>query len=172
MSKSSIIKKEILEILKDGQEHKAYEIKEYLRKKHFDFEVTEGIFSNSFRTLTLEGKLRNTDRGVYRINHDMDKEIVDRVVDNNNIVYKSNKDNESTKNEINKYLQNNKNEISKSEECLKLETEISKSINEMRVKITGLVNGINIMKADEETVSYILKVRHALEGIEKEIKYN
>ena len=42
----------------------------------------------------------------------------------------------------------------------------------MRDEFAGLVNGINILDADEETVKYILKVRHALDEMEKNIKYN
>ena len=60
----------------------------------------------------------------------------------------------------------------KTEQCLILENKISKILIKMRDEFAGLVNGINILDADEETVKYILKVRHALDEMEKNIKYN
>lgn len=151
MSKSLIIKKEILEVLADGKEHSVYEMKESLRKKHSDFEITEGIFSNSFRTLTLAGKIRNIERGVYCINFDEKKEIKDEIE-------KSEK----------KF---DENKTSKSKVCLELEAEISKSIRGVREKFTELTKYINIMEVDEETISYILKVKRSLEDIEKKMGY-
>lgn len=175
MSKSSIIKGEILDILKDGKEHDAFDIKAYLRRKHSDFEVTEGIFSNSFRTLTLAGKIINVERGVYKINNNADEACTNRENSADDLINKSDKEVECAENENShedKVCENQTCKEEKTEQCLILENKISKILIKMRDEFAGLVNGINILDADEETVKYILKVRHALDEMEKNIKYN
>ena len=59
-----------MEILRDNREHTASDIKVTIRKKYPDMDITEGVFSNSFRTLTLAGKCINKERGVYVLNSD------------------------------------------------------------------------------------------------------
>lgn len=163
MSRSSIVKKEILEILKDGQQHSACEIKEKIKKIHLGFEVTEGIFSNAFRTLTLAGKISNIERGIYCLNSEICKT-------NNN----ENKENK-TNNSASKEIQDNENKIiecSKTKKYMELQDKISNSMNQMREELAKLVSDVNIMEADDETVSYILNVRKALVELENKIKGN
>ena len=175
MSKSSIIKGEILDILKDGKEHDAFDIKAYLRRKHSDFEVTEGIFSNSFRTLTLAGKIINVERGVYKINNKVDEGYTNRENSAENLENESDKETKSGEHDSSQEDKDCKNQTcreEKTQQCLILEDKISKILIKMREEFAGLVNGINILDADEETVKYIFKVRHALDEMEKNIKYN
>lgn len=173
MSKSSIIRNEILEILTDKEEHNASEIKEVLRKKHTDFEITEGVFSNSFRTLVLAGKIINKERGMYCINSDKNvydgnsmKESINAVCESNNKEINCDENNyDNSDEDVN-------HELEKSEQCRELESKISKIIDKMREEFVESVKEINILEADDETVSYVLKIRHALDVMEQAIKYN
>lgn len=47
---------------------------------------------------------------------------------------------------------------------------VSDMLAKMREEFRNLVKDINILDADDEVVSYILKVRHVLEELEKGIK--
>ena len=47
MSKSTVIKEQIMEILRDNREHTASDIKVTIRKKYPDMDITEGVFSFS-----------------------------------------------------------------------------------------------------------------------------
>ncbi|MGN9019108.1 hypothetical protein ACTNBM_09225 [Lachnospiraceae bacterium HCP1S3_C3] len=149
MNKSTIVKEQIMEILSDKQEHKASEIKEMIRNKYQDLDITEGVFSNSFRTLTLAGKCMNKERGVYVINCGKNKE----------------------KNKTEEYYNDyNCHEGKKSKEYIKIQMGVSDMLAKMREEFRNLVKDINILDADDEVVSYILKVRHVLEELEKGIK--
>ena len=66
MIQTRIIKRDILNILKDGNEHYAKDIKDKIRRNHIE-EITEGVFANSFRKLVIEGKCENPERGIYII---------------------------------------------------------------------------------------------------------
>ncbi len=147
MSKSTVIKEQIMEILRDNQEHTASDIKVTIRKKYPDMDITEGVFSNSFRTLTLAGKCINKERGVYVLNSD-----------------KRNVDPDAAQ----------KDEGEKENKCcnayLKLHQDVSELLVKWREEFRNLVKDINILDADDEVVAYILEVRHALENLEKGIK--
>ena len=55
---------------------------------------------------------------------------------------------------------------------MRLQDKISNSMNQMREELAKLVSDVNIMEADDETVSYILNVRKALVELENKIKGN
>lgn len=157
MNKSTIIKKEIMEILSDKKEHNTSEIKTAIRKKYADMDITEGVFSNSFRTLTLAKKCINKERGIYIINTDKNS-----VIDEKKNIKED---------RINKCCdENNSNEEKYSSDYIKLQSCVSKMLVQWREEFRNLVKDINILDADDEVVSYILEVRHALDNLEKGIR--
>lgn len=159
MSKSTIVKAEILEILQDEKMHYASEIKDIIRKKHTDFDVTEGIFSNSFRTLTLAGKCKNPERGVYCVNGEKNESTTQDKEQQNKEFNENSKSKDSVKED---------KKISAI--CLEVENFILQRIHELRGEFTEMVKNVNVVETDDETVMYILKVRQILEGIEQSIK--
>lgn len=154
MNKSTIVKEQIMEILQDEQEHIAADIKATIRKKYPDMDITEGVFSNSFRTLTLAGKCINKERGVYILNPD--KRNADTDAPKNDEGEKANKG-------CNDYALFNEKH---SKDYLKLQQDASKLLLKWREEFRNLVKDINILDADDEVVSYVLEVRHALENLD------
>lgn len=73
MSKSGEIKEQILRILNDGKVHPVSQIKEEIRKENKS-NISEGVFAGCFRTLVLEKKCKNPDRGLYMINKENEEE--------------------------------------------------------------------------------------------------
>lgn len=61
-----------MNVLKDGNVHSAAEIKTIIRDRYPDKKITEGIFANALRTMTIDGKCRNPERGKYVINKPME----------------------------------------------------------------------------------------------------
>jgi hypothetical protein len=158
MSKSTIIKEQIMEILSDKQEHNTSDIKAAIRNKYPDLNITEGVFSNSFRSLTLAGKCINKDRGIYVINREKKNDLTSE---------KKNEDEEKT----NKYCSEQKSYVEKhSKEYLELQNCVSEMLAKTREEFGALVKNINILDADDEVVSYVMEVRRVLEDLEKGIK--
>lgn len=157
MSKSTIVKEQILEILSDKQEHKALDIKKAIRKKYPYLDITEGVFSNSFRTLTLTGKCKNQERGIYIINCEESSGFTNKK-----------KNEEGDK--INEDYKDYNCEGKYSKKYIEIQSGVSEMLIRIRKEFGNLVKDINILDADDEVVSYILKVRHILEEIEKGIR--
>ena len=158
MNKSIIVKEQIMEILSDKQEHNTSDIKAAIRKKYADMDITEGVFSNSFRTLTLAKKCINKERGIYILNTDKNNNVIDEK-----------KKNEWKK--INKCCdENNSKELKDSGDYIKLQSCVSEMLVKWREEFRNLVKDVNILDADDEVVSYVLEVRRALEKLEKGIR--
>ena len=77
MSKTGEIKEQILRILNDGKVHAVSDIKEEIRKGNKS-NISEGVFAGCFRTLVLEKKCKNPDRGLYMINKDNEEETSEK----------------------------------------------------------------------------------------------
>ena len=158
VSKSAIVKEQILEILSDKQDHNTSDIKAAIRNKYPDLDITEGVFSNSFRSLTLAGKCINRERGIYAINCERNKGIADE------------KKSEGVE-RMNKYCdEHNSYDGKHSKEYIELQRCVSEMLAKMRREFGVLVKNINILDADDEVISYVLEVRRVLEEIEKGIK--
>lgn len=157
MNKSTVVKEQIMEILQDKKEHNTSDIKTVIRKKYPDMDITEGVFSNSFRTLTLAGKCINKERGIYIINVDKrDADVDDKKNDEGD---KTNKCCDDHNSYDGKY----------SRDCIELRSCVSEMVVKWREELRNLVENINILDADDDVVSYVMEVRHALENLEKGI---
>lgn len=66
MTKSSIIKSEIIKLLSDGNKHTVMEMKRYLSKNGVE-NYSEGQFAGSIDNLLKNNKIEKVDRGVYRV---------------------------------------------------------------------------------------------------------
>lgn len=66
MSKTTLVKQAVKDILSDGRVHDVADIKNYARKKCCE-PITEGIFAGSIRTMTADGIIENVERGKYRL---------------------------------------------------------------------------------------------------------
>ena len=66
MTKSSIIKEMIMQLLSDGSPHSVSEMKDYLAEKEMK-DYTEGQFAGSVNNLLKNKKIEKVDRGTYRI---------------------------------------------------------------------------------------------------------
>ena len=66
MSKSSIIRENILKFLDDEQNHSVSEIKKYIQEMGVS-DYTEGQFAGVLNTLVRNGSIEKKDRGVYSI---------------------------------------------------------------------------------------------------------
>lgn len=66
MTKSSIIKSEIIKLLSDGNKHTVMEMKGYLSKNGVE-NYSEGQFAGSIDNLLKNNKIEKVDRGVYRV---------------------------------------------------------------------------------------------------------
>lgn len=64
MSRTSEIRKCILDYLSDGNVHEASEIKKYLRETYTQ-ELGDGIIAGALRTMTVAGTIDNVERGKY-----------------------------------------------------------------------------------------------------------
>ena len=73
MSKTGEIKEQILRILSDGKVHAVSDIKEEIRRGN-TVNISEGVLAGCFRTLVLEKKCKNPDRGLYMINRERELE--------------------------------------------------------------------------------------------------
>lgn len=139
MSMTTMVKEEILSLLQDGKEHSAAEIKSVIRAKHPKEEITEGVFANALRTMTIAGKCENIDRGTYRIGG-------------------------NGKNEK-KQHSNSQQKVP----CQELKKEVLKMTNDMRKAFGDMIKNVDMSVDDSELLQYILRVRLAFDEFENEI---
>lgn len=144
MSRTSVIKQEILTILNDGRAHSASEIKEKIRQKSNE-DISEGVFAGSFRTLVIEKMCENPDRGIYIINT------------------KSPRKNEEVQ-------QNEKPVcVKRNEAHMVLKQTVADSIVKLDTEICGAMKGIDISVADAEILEYCLEIKKICNGLREKI---
>ena len=141
MSVTTMVKEEIMYLLQDQKPHSAAEIKSTIRAKHPNEEITEGIFSNALRTMTIAGKCQNPDRGIYRIG-------------------------EAEKNRLTKLTTNGHKRVT----YLELKKEVMSMAREMRSSFSDKVKNVDMSVDDVELLQYILRVRSAFDKFENEIE--
>ena len=73
MTKSSIIKQEILTLLSDNQQHSVQEMKEFLKTRQIG-EYTEGQFAGAVNNMQKNNLIRNVERGVYILGKDISEQ--------------------------------------------------------------------------------------------------
>lgn len=139
MSITTMVKEEILYLLQDQKTHSAAEMKSTIRAKHPNEEITEGIFANALRTMTIAGKCKKLDRGVYHIGV-------------------------CAKNEPKK-LSNGQQRVP----YQGLKREVLRMTKEMRKTFGDMVKDVDMSVDDPDLLQYIIRVRLAFDRFENEI---
>lgn len=140
MSTTAMVKEEILCVLKDNKLHSAAEIKRIIREKHPDKNITEGVFANALRTMTIAGECQNPDRGSYRISDYEKNKRINHTNDYKKLPYQD------------------------------LKNKVIKIAEDMRQSFGEMVKDVDVFSDDTEIVQYILRVRAAMDRFENEIK--
>lgn len=129
MSKTGEIKGQILRILNDGKVHTVSDIKEAIRKGNKS-NISEGVFAGCFRTLVLEKKCKNPDRGLYMINREGEEETFEK-----------------------------KSCGERREEEIALMQAVMDSIARMEAEIAVAMKGIDISVVDEGVLKYCIEIK-------------
>ena len=132
MSRSANIKRDIINILEDGKEHYAKDIKDKIRRKYIE-EVTEGVFAGCFRKLVLEGKCENPERGIY-------------IISSNDTTKRESEDGKIS------HKQNNKIDID-------LKKKVMRAFFDLESEINSIMVDYNLSDTDTDTIMYCLEVR-------------
>lgn len=136
---TTMVKEEILALLQDQKQHSAAEIKSVIRAKYPNEEITEGVFANALRTMTIAGKCQNMDRGVYSIGASEKKEQTKYTNGQQGVPY------------------------------LKLKKEVLRMTRDIRNNFSEMVKDVNMSVDDVELLQYILRVRSAIDKFENEV---
>lgn len=129
MSKTGEIKEQILRILNDGKVHAVSDIKEEIRKGNKS-NISEGVFAGCFRTLVLEKKCNNPDRGLYMINKENEEETPEK-----------------------------ENCKERREEESALMQAVIHSVARMDTEIAAAMKGIDISVVDEGVLKYCIEIK-------------
>lgn len=143
MSLTTTVKKEILYLLQDEKPHSATEIKSSVRAKYPDKNISEGVFANALRTMTQSRLCMNPERGVY---------IIGELP-------------------INGMFSRKNLKIQQNASCLEISEKMSQITTQMKHRFNNTIKNVNISTDDEATLYYIIKVREAIDKLEKEVTY-
>ena len=139
MSKTGEVKEQILRILSDGKVHAVSDIKEEIRRGN-KVDISEGVLAGCFRTLVIEKKCKNPDRGLYVIN-------IER---------------ETERSENESFGKRSVKEIA-------LMQAVMDSVTRMDIEIVTAMKGIDISVVDEEVLQYCIEIKKICSEVKERV---